>query len=102
MDINLTATQKLTQTISPQYLQTLNIIQMSSVELAEHIGKEIVENPVLDMDNAEALPDFDALLSSVTWLSEYPHMKSSFLSDADGKEYIESLSSGTMKPYSRL
>ena len=93
MDIKINQSQKLMQHISPEYLQTLNILQMSSIELTEYINSAIIENPVLDMDSSGSLSVTSDLLASVSWLSKYPMLRSSFSDDTDGKKYMESLPS---------
>ncbi|MBA4854002.1 RNA polymerase factor sigma-54 [Emticicia sp. BO119] len=61
--LNLSQTQKQTLRISPSQIQLLNFLQLSTLELEEHIKTELEENPLLEEapandDIAEA-DDFD-------------------------------------------
>ena len=46
MELNLT--QKQVQTLSPQMMQSMEILQMGSQELLEYIEEAVQENPVLE------------------------------------------------------
>ena len=46
MELNLS--QKQTQTLSPQMMQSMEILQMGSQELLEYIEEAVQENPVLE------------------------------------------------------
>lgn len=50
MDLNLNLKQ--TQTLSPQMVQSMKILQMGSQELLEYIEDTLQENPVLEADQA--------------------------------------------------
>ncbi|WP_337042126.1 RNA polymerase factor sigma-54 [Emticicia sp. 17c] len=60
--LNLSQTQKQTLRISPSQIQLLNFLQLSTLELEEHIKTELEENPMLEevsaTDDAE-MDDFD-------------------------------------------
>ena len=47
-DLTIEQTQKLTMT--PELIQAIQILQFNSQELEEFVAREIMENPVLDMD----------------------------------------------------
>ena len=47
-DLTIEQTQKLTMT--PELIQAIQILQYNSQELEEFVSKELLENPVLDMD----------------------------------------------------
>ena len=48
-DLTIEQTQKLTMT--PELIQAIQILQYNSQELEEYVSKEIMENPILEMDN---------------------------------------------------
>ena len=48
-DLTIEQTQKLTMT--PELIQAIQILQYNSQELEEFVSKELLENPVLDMDS---------------------------------------------------
>lgn len=49
-DTILTTEQKQTMKLSPAQLQTIEILQLSAVQLEERISTELLENPVLEID----------------------------------------------------
>lgn len=59
MDIgmNLGTSQRLEQTLSPQLLQSINILQKTSLELETAIKDELESNPLLELD--DSMPDED-------------------------------------------
>ena len=48
-DLTIEQTQKLTMT--PELIQAIQILQYNSQELEDFVSKEIMENPILEMDN---------------------------------------------------
>ena len=67
MDLNLTVKQ--TQTLSPQMVQSMEILQMGSQELLEYIEEAVQENPVLETDQAHGQADeFNLLRRKLEWL----------------------------------
>ena len=66
MDLALELKQ--TQRLSPQMIQTMEILQMDTVELQEYVEKALLENPVLEHEPAaETAPDAE-LWSKLRWL----------------------------------
>lgn len=61
--LNLSQTQKQTLRISPSQIQLLNFLQLSTLELEEHIKTELEENPLLEevslSDDSNETDDFD-------------------------------------------
>lgn len=67
MDLNLTLKQ--TQTLSPQMLQSMEILQMGSQELLEYIQEQVQENPVLELDSPPQPESENAVLRrKLEWL----------------------------------
>lgn len=52
LGINLGASQRLEQTLSPQLLQSINILQKNSLEIETAIKEEVEENPLLELDDS--------------------------------------------------
>lgn len=50
MELNLKQNLKQTQTLSPQMLQAVNLLQMGAMELREYLQEELQENPVLEAE----------------------------------------------------
>lgn len=68
-------TQKQVQTLSPQMVQSMEILQMGSQELLEYIQEAVQENPVLEVEEASDSRDGDReLRRKLEWLeSTDPH-----------------------------
>ena len=50
LGIQLKQGMKLDQTLSPQMLQSIKMLQMNSMELETAISQELEVNPLLEMD----------------------------------------------------
>ena len=60
---------KQTQTLSPQMMQSMEILQMGSQELLEYIEEQAQENPVLEMEDRYSDQDQTAVLRrKLEWL----------------------------------
>ena len=60
---------KQTQTLSPQMMQSMEILQMGSQELLEYIENQAQENPVLEMEDTYTDQDQSAVLRrKLEWL----------------------------------
>lgn len=67
MELGLTLKQ--TQTLSPQMMQAMEILQMGSQELLEYIEETLQENPVLDSEEHREEPeDVSLLRRKLEWL----------------------------------
>lgn len=55
LGMNLGTSQRLEQTLSPQLLQSINILQKTSLELETAIKDELESNPLLELD--DSMPD---------------------------------------------
>lgn len=67
MELNLT--QKQTQTLSPQMVQSMEILQMGSQELLEYIEELAQENPVLEgADSGGKAEEYSQLKRRLDWL----------------------------------
>lgn len=61
--------QKQTQTLSPQMMQSMEILQMGSQELLEYIEEAVQENPVLEPEERRDPQDeFSQLRRKLEWL----------------------------------
>lgn len=59
---------KQTQKLSPQRIQSMEILQMGTQELQSHVEKALLENPALDLENREQKNDRPELLQKMDWL----------------------------------
>ena len=67
MELNLHIKQS--QTLSPQMLQSIKILQMGTQELAEYIGETIQENPAIEILLPPDLEEgADAMRKKIEWL----------------------------------
>ena len=67
--MELGMTLKQTQTLSPQMMQSMEILQMGSQELLEYIENQVQENPILEVEEKDAPPDETAVLQrKLEWL----------------------------------
>ena len=61
--------QKQTQSLSPQMMQSMEVLQMGSQELLEYIQDQVQENPVLEMEEKYGKGDDTAVLQrKLEWL----------------------------------
>lgn len=56
------------QKLSPQMVQSMNILQMSMLELQEYVEKILMENPVLDLEAERKEEERRELRHKVEWL----------------------------------
>ena len=70
MELNLT--QKQVQTLSPQMMQSMEILQMGSQELLEYIEEAVQENPVLEPEETYDKQAAIIFFRSRIFLEEYP------------------------------
>ena len=67
--MELSMNLKQTQTLSPQMMQSMEILQMGSQELLEFIEETTQENPVLEMDEKyDRRDEFDLMRRKLEWL----------------------------------
>lgn len=83
-NLTLKQTQKLSMT--PELRQAIQLLQFNSFELNEYIKDEMQENPLIEMDNKEALKEGDL---------EVQREKET---EIDWKEYIEKYDDISYKP----
>ena len=92
MELNLT--QKQTQTLSPQMMQSMEILQMGSQELLEYIEEAVQENPVLEPEESyDRQDEFSTLRRKLEWLestdpqNRYYHQQDTEDEDGPLKNY---------------
>lgn len=67
--MELSMSMKQTQTLSPQMMQSMEILQMGAQELLEYIEDQVQENPVLEVEEQYAAQDESAILQrKLEWL----------------------------------
>lgn len=88
MEVNLS--QKQTQSLSPQMIQSMKILQMDSQELLEYIEEAIQENPVLEpVENHEKRDELLDLCRKLEWLES---------TDLQNREYYRQDSADEFDP----
>ncbi len=65
--MDMILSQKMEQTLSPQMIQTLQVLQMGSQELLNYVESAAQENPVLELADPPR-EDQNHLLGEATWL----------------------------------
>ena len=65
--LELNLTQKQVQTLSPQMMQSMEILQMGSQELLEYIEEAVQENPVLEPEETYDKQDASSAASWSGW-----------------------------------
>ena len=66
--MELSLQMKQTQKLSPQMIQTMEILQMGNQELQEYVDELLLENPVLERTGADPAASADELLRRMEWL----------------------------------
>lgn len=61
--------QKQLQKLSPQMIQSMEILQMSTLELHEYVEEQLVENPVLEREEVRTGEEGSQLLHKLEWLA---------------------------------
>lgn len=88
MDTNITLSQK--QTITPAMIQSMNILQMNTIELEHYIENIAMENPMMDLKKAdeEYIDDIRQIdiERKLSWLESTDKQNSVYYKD-DKEEY---------------
>lgn len=88
MEVSLS--QKQTQSLTPQMIQSMKILQMDSQELSEYIAEAIQENPVLEpMEGREKRDEHFDLCCKMEWLES---------TDLQNREYYRQDSEAEFDP----
>lgn len=61
--------QKQIQKLSPQMIQSMEILQMSTLELHEYVEEQMLENPVLEREESYVQEEGSQLLHKLEWLA---------------------------------
>ena len=85
-DLTIEQTQKLTMT--PELIQAIQILQYNSQELEDFVSKEIMENPILEMDNTVPNDSRENLKDPESSMSEELMYKEAERDDIDLREKI--------------
>ncbi|MDD3627617.1 MAG: hypothetical protein PHV06_09890, partial [bacterium] len=79
-NLDIKITQKLEQKIAPMLIQTMKILQLSTIELVEHIQQELESNPFLEIQDQEKDPEEvkpmkeeidDKFPINIDWIDDY-------------------------------
>ena len=70
----LTQTQKheqlLTQTLSPQQLLTVQLLELTTMEIEDKVRSEVMDNPALEVVENDVIPENDATDNSISDISQ--------------------------------
>lgn len=83
MDLNYNLIQEQKLIINQSMQQSLNILQMSNLELLDYVDKEIQENPVIEVDYSSTVNDNDKYSEIYKYLKENQYGSSSAFNDSD-------------------
>ena len=79
-----------TQTLSPQVMQSMEILQMGSQELLEYIEELLQENPVLESEAFDSGEDLALLRRKMDWLRS-ADVQNSWYHKQDGEDAFDPL-----------
>lgn len=85
-----------TQTLSPQMMQTMEILQMGSQELLEYIEETLQENPVLESESA-GVEDMTLLRRKLDWL-ESTDVQNRWYHQQDAEDGLDPLDRAVADP----
>lgn len=54
--------------LTPQLLQSMEVLQMTSQELLEYLGRAVEENPLLDQEDNRGLEAYEELRQKASWI----------------------------------
>lgn len=66
MELSLEVKQ--TQKLTPQMIESMNILQMGTIELQQYVEKTLLENPALELESERGGDDREDLRHKVQWL----------------------------------
>lgn len=100
--MDLVLEQKPLQKLSPQMIQSMEILQMSTLELHEYVEEQLMENPVLEREEVCADEEGTQLLRKLEWMaansrqSRFAHPESAgnladAVADTDGESLYDHL-----------
>ena len=94
--MELQQSQKQTQTLSPQMIQAMKVLQMGSQELLEYIEEAVQENPVLESEDQYADQDESTLLRrKLEWLeSTDPQNRYFYQQDSEDSDPLANCGGG--------
>lgn len=79
---------KQTQKLSPQMIQSMNILQMGTIELQEYVEKTLLENPTLELESEKKREERPELVHKVEWLMANDRQNRCYHRD-DARDLIE-------------
>lgn len=84
--MDLQITQKQIQTIAPQMIQSMELLQMNAQELSEYLDNVLAENPLLDRDEPQGPAPEPELAERLQWLYASDPQNRSYQHESEEKE----------------
>ena len=84
-----TTTQNLTT--SPRTIISARILQCSTEELYDYIGQQVQENPVIDMEASQPIPQTSEFTKKLDWLRKQNVPSRERREDNSEKEYVNDI-----------
>jgi RNA polymerase sigma-54 factor len=78
MGLQLEQSQKQKQVLSQQMIQAVQILQMNMQELTEYMKKEVLDNPVVEIEKAEVPDPREDRIRKLEWLASLDEQNRSF------------------------
>lgn len=86
MDLSLELKQR--QQLSPKMIQAMEILQMGTLELQEHVENVLLENPVLELESEFLRPEHSELVRKLSWLTA-SERQTQWYHQEDAKDLME-------------
>ena len=80
--MELSLEMKLQQKLSPQMIQSMEILQMGTQELQEYVERTLMENPTLELEPESAPRERSELLRKLEWLNATDRQNRSYHHEA--------------------
>lgn len=82
--MDLILEQKQIQKLSPQMIQSMEILQMSTLELHEYLEEQLMDNPVLEREDTYSHEEGTQMLQKLEWLASTSRQSRSLRSESTG------------------
>ena len=104
MGLQLEQSQRQKQVLSQQMIQAVQILQMNMQELTEYMKKEVLDNPVVEIEKAEMPDPREDRIRKLEWLASLDEQNRSFyrydreaIEENNGLNNLSAVSSETLE-----